>query len=232
MLALAIADLIAEPNESDTFVPARGYYVSASYSASSSESLRVVRVLEELGYVASREHKAAPGFASRTSRIYSVTARGHLFAEDQAKSAESSTRGFAAMWFDATMDDAWTEAISLAITDAGFDPVRVDRVEHLNRIDDEILNQINAAKFVVADFTGHRSGVYFEAGYALGRGLPVVWTCRSDELDKLHFDIRQYNCIAWSSLADLRRRLSHRIRSTVGVGPRKLITAEFDELLG
>ena len=64
------------------------------------------------------------------------------------------------------------------ILEAGYDPVRIDHIEHINRIDDEIIAQINASRFVVADFTGHRGGVYFEAGYALGLGLPVFWSRR------------------------------------------------------
>jgi hypothetical protein len=62
--------------------------------------------------------------------------------------------------------------------------------EHINKIGDEIISQIRRSKFLIADFTGHRGGVYFEAGLAMGLGLPVFWTCRRDDLDKLHFDIR------------------------------------------
>jgi hypothetical protein len=48
---------------------------------------------------------------------------------------------------------------------------------------------------MVADFTGHRGGVYFEAGDGLGLGIPAIWTCRYDELKKSHFDMRQFNYI-------------------------------------
>ena len=61
--------------------------------------------------------------------------------------------------------------------------------EHIN-IGDEIISQIRRSKFLIADFTGLRGGVNFEAGHAMGRGLPVFWTCRRDDLDKLHFGIR------------------------------------------
>ncbi len=37
-------------------------------------------------------------------------------------------------------------------------------------------------RFMIADFTGHRGGVYFEAGFAHGLGIPVIWTCREDQL--------------------------------------------------
>jgi hypothetical protein len=42
-----------------------------------------------------------------------------------------------------------------------------------------------------------------------------------DELPKLHFDIRQYNCIDWETPQELARRLKARIEAVIGEGPRK-----------
>ena len=103
------------------------------------------------------------------------------------------------MWFEQSLDAAYSDGFQQGILEAGYDPVRIDHVEHINRVDDEIIAQINASRFVVADFTGHRGGVYFEAGYALGLALPVFWSCHRDHMAELHFDIRQFNCIDWES---------------------------------
>jgi hypothetical protein len=43
--------------------------------------------------------------------------------------------------------------------------------------------EIRRSRFVVADYTGQRNGVYFEAGFGLGLGLVVIPTCRADEVD-------------------------------------------------
>jgi nucleoside 2-deoxyribosyltransferase len=83
------------------------------------------------------------------------------------------------------------------------------------------LSEIRRSRFVVADFTGHRGGVYFEAGFAMGLGLPVFWTCRKDGLAGLHFDVRQYNCIDWDDPADLATRLRFRIEAVIGKGPKR-----------
>ena len=71
-------------------------------------------------------------------------------------------------------------------------------------------------RFLVGDFTVDRGGIYFEAGYALGLGLPVIWLVREDELAKVHFDNRQYNFVAWRDGAweELRDRLRFRIEAT------------------
>ncbi|MBI4800932.1 MAG: hypothetical protein HY796_00225 [Elusimicrobia bacterium] len=69
---------------------------------------------------------------------------------------------------------------------------------------------------MIADFTGQRGGVYFEAGFAEGLGRQVIRSCREDEKTELHFDVNHYNFIFWNSLEDLREKLKNRIAATVG----------------
>jgi hypothetical protein len=61
--------------------------------------------------------------------------------------------------------------------------------------------------------------VYFEVGFALGLGLRVIPTCRADEIEKLHFDIRHLNTLPWNNPSDLADSLSKRIRAVIGAGP-------------
>jgi nucleoside 2-deoxyribosyltransferase len=92
-------------------------------------------------------------------------------------------------------------------------------VEHVNRIDDEIIGRIRSSRFIVADFTGHRAGVYFEAGMMLGLGRTVIWMCKDDDLANAHFDTRQYNFINYKSVEEARKRLYDRIMAIEGAGP-------------
>jgi hypothetical protein len=130
---------------------------------------------------------------------------------------KESKIGFCAMWFDDSVTSLWTDAIYPAIEHAGFEPKRIDQHEHNNKIDDEIIAMLRQSKFVVADYTGNRGGVYFEAGFALGLGLPVIWTCRNDFLEQIHFDTRQYNFITWDidNLPEFSQRLLNRIEATI-----------------
>jgi nucleoside 2-deoxyribosyltransferase len=92
--------------------------------------------------------------------------------------------------------------------------LRVDAVQHNEKIDDRIVAEIRRSGLVVADFTGQRPGVYYEAGLARGLGIRVISTCRESETDKLHFDTRQYNHIVWKAAADLAAQLHDRIAAT------------------
>lgn len=127
----------------------------------------------------------------------------------------ASNQGFIAMWFNPEMNEVAKDGFEKAIEDAGFKSLRIDRKEHNNQIDDEIIAEIRRSKFVVCDFTGHRGGVYFEAGFAMGLGIPVIWTCREDHSKEIHFDTRQYNHIMWNDVSDLYVKLLNRIRATV-----------------
>ncbi len=141
----------------------------------------------------------------------------------EAASAESTT-AFVAMWFNEKTDPLWREAIRPAVYDAGYEPLRIDTVEHTNKIDDEIIARIRACKFLVADFTEQRGGVYFESGFARGLGKQVIWCVHEDHLKGVHFDNRQFNFLKWKpdALAAFRTALTLRIEAIFGKGPVKL----------
>jgi hypothetical protein len=150
----------------------------------------------------------------------SITPEGWDYLQQLKASDSRNSSAFVAMWFDKSLNPVWEKALYAGIEAAGYEPVRIDMHEHNNRIDDEIMAMIRSCKFIVADFTKQRGCVYFEAGFALGLGKPVVWLCPEDELSSVHFDNRQYNFIVWSpdKLDDLKNRLRNRVEATIGKG--------------
>jgi hypothetical protein len=128
---------------------------------------------------------------------------------------EKSHSAFVAMWFDKSLETAWIEGFSPAIAACGYDPVRIDFQQHNDKICDRIVAEIKRSAFVVADFTGQRGGVYYEAGLAMGLGIPVIWTVNASHISQLHFDTRQYNHIAWTTANELKDHLINRIRATI-----------------
>jgi len=156
-----------------------------------------------------------------------LTLEGYQHCAKVLSSKSRTTNAFVAMWFDPDVSDIYNAAIAPAIEECGFRPVRVDNVEHNNDITDEIIAGIKDSRFVIADMTGYRGGVYYEAGYARGLGIPVIFTCRKDWFDgekdadgktvkeKIHFDINHQNIIVWETEDDLKKRIIDRIRATI-----------------
>ena len=154
-----------------------------------------------------------------------LTVDGHAHLEELERAGTDSSQAFVAMWFDDSMKAVRKEGIEPAIKNAGYKPMVIDQKEHVNKIDDEIIAEIRRSRFVIADFThgdkGARGSVYYEAGFARGLNLPVVFTCRKNALKQVQFDTRQYNHIVWETPEDLRSQLAKRIAAVMGDGPYK-----------
>lgn len=190
------------------FDPFAEHLIGASYSSGQHELEILVNFLVQKGLL-----------WSRMTRAYWINPQGHIEADELRTRRAKSSQAFVAMWFAPEMTPVYDSGLSFGIENAGYKSMRVDKKEHANKIDDEIIAEIRRSAFLVADFTEHRGGVYFEAGFAMGLGLPVIWTCRKDHIKDLHFDIRQYNCIDWADADELGKRLQQRIEAMFGRGP-------------
>lgn len=150
-----------------------------------------------------------------TDPKYRLTAAGWNYLRPIDSGGIPGT-AFIAMSFDFSLDSAFLEGIAPAVEACGFTVNRVDRVPHNDQITDRIMAGIRSAQFVVADFTGQRQSVYYEAGFAQGLGKTVVRCCAIAELKQLHFDTRQYLHLPWETVAELRQRLEEHLRATIG----------------
>jgi hypothetical protein len=118
------------------------------------------------------------------------------------------------------------EALKSGILAAGYQPVLVSDREFSDGVLDRIFMEVRRSRFVVADFSENKAGVYYEAGFGLGLGLTVIGTCEASHLNPksrshLHFDVRGLNMIPWTSgrLDDLTQRLIQRILALFPQGP-------------
>lgn len=156
---------------------------------------------------------------SRESRAIRLTGEGWQLAAKSSTRQVDSAQCFIAMGFKNAPDIH--SDIRKAITETGWNARRVDdEPHHDNKICDEIVRQIRASRFMVADLTGANAGAYYEAGLAHGLNMPIIWTCKKDE--NLHFDIRQYFCIFWEAdkLDHFVKELKAAIEARIGRGPR------------
>lgn len=132
----------------------------------------------------------------------------------------NGNQAFIAMAFTDREGNEVDKKLSLAIKDACFDigweAKAVNEEEHNDGIMDKVISLINKSRFVIAELTHQKTGVYYEAGYAKGLGLPVIHIVKNDELKKCHFDVQHLNLIAWSSYEDLKEKLKNRIEATTG----------------
>lgn len=169
---------------------------------------------------------------------FKLTIEGIEYYESQLAHKKILDQCFVAMWFNDEINPYY-ESVQLAVagTDtknrdsldygANYQIIKIDNKEHINYIPDEIMSEIKRSRFIIADLTGSRGGVYYEAGYADGLGLPVILTCRTNDLETVHFDLKQKNILLWTNdesdkdydkynLNEFRKALTARIGAVVG----------------
>lgn len=149
--------------------------------------------------------------------LYQITPIGWKRIHELENESINSMQGFVAMDFAEKLKPIFFHAIRPGIEGAGYRAQILHDHQHNNWIADEIMAQIRRSRFVVADVSTHNQGVYFEAGFALGLGIPVIWICTQEEFKKRHFDAAQINTIKYSEvdLPGLVNELKHRIINTI-----------------
>lgn len=145
-----------------------------------------------------------------------LTFEGLATVIDLQDSGQSSLRCFVAMSFSDELLDT-RESIKRAIRESGYDPVLIDEIDIDAdvTINDAIIAEIRKCRFLVSDFTQHKHGVYFEAGFALGLGRPVIYTCHEDDFANSHFDTNHYPHIIYGDLDDLQTKLINKINAWI-----------------
>lgn len=143
-----------------------------------------------------------------------LTFDGIEYIESLENINQNSKNIFAAFNFEDNLQDVFNTHLKTAIESEGFNYVVVnqDNVDHNKSINDEIIVKLKSSRIVIADFTNHRNSVYFEAGYAMGMNIPIIWTCQEGHEDDMSFDTRQFPHIIWKDKDDLVKQVIDRIK--------------------
>lgn len=174
-----------------------------------------LRALQDMGFISYGGTVTGLGPMLVATYITILPAGWTRLSELVRKPSGERSQAFVAMWFDPSMEPYFNEGIRPAVEEAGTKCMRIDLKEHNNKICDEIIAEIRRSKYLIADFTNHRGGVYYEAGFAHGLGIPVIWSVRADDVPNLHFDTRQFSHITYTTPEELRTKLLNRIRATI-----------------
>jgi len=189
------------------------------------ESLtKLVRWIERQGWI----DVTGPMSGTDLRIAFELTLSGWRELHAREPRGLASSTMFVATWADPSVAGAPVDAICAAASAAGLRPVVGCKLAGLNRVTEDIEAEIRRCRLLVADFTGGRAGVYWEAGFARGLGLPVIYTCHASQAgrfvaeagggiveapwrQRLHFDTTQFPHIFWATPEELRQQVLKRI---------------------
>lgn len=122
---------------------------------------------------------------------------------------------FVAMMFSEEIDATYENAYKPVIQEHNFSSMRIDKKTFTGSIINEITDEISNSIALIADLTGNRGGVYYEAGIARGLQLcnhpiKLTLTCNRKFFaeEKVHFDVSGDNIILYDNDDDLKSKLS------------------------
>lgn len=191
----------------DRYDIANGQYVPRENSAVEAEAKFVINCLIKQDLIAGGGN--APFAAAQN---FVLTPRGYARIDEIQKYTAHGKNVLVAMKFGEETKPL-RESIRKGIQDAGYIAIFIDEVQHNDFITPELLKHIRDSKFVVVDLTHQNNGAYFEEGYAMGLGKPVIQLCKEEV--ELHFDIAQKNTIMWKTEDDIPELLHRRIVATI-----------------
>lgn len=206
-----ISQITSYPGHGVIIAPDRDYPLA--WAANEDELIYYLESLSERNLLATTETHPK---ISKIINVLKITADGWEFLEKNERVGIISNQAFVAMSFSPALKSILKDAICGGIKNAGYNAYVMGNKPHAERIDVKIMAEIKNSRFLVADVTEQKQGVYFEAGYALGLGLPVIWSCRKDDLANAHFDTRQYNHILWETPEDLEEQLYDFVCTVIG----------------
>jgi hypothetical protein len=102
---------------------------------------------------------------------------------------------FVMMPFGAWFDRYYQEIYVPAIKEAGFEPVRADELFSTGSVVEQIWEQIEKAKLLLADVSGKNPNVFYELGLAHAARKPVVFTAST--VEDVPFDLRHLRVIIY-----------------------------------
>jgi hypothetical protein len=149
-----------------------------------------------------------------------LTMEGWKKYEELKRVKINSRLAFMAMKFgDPALDRAVETCFKPAVARTGFELRKLTDQQPAGLIDDQIRAALLSGRFVIADLTHGSHGAYWEAGYAEGLRLPVIYTCQKTAWDRqsTHFDTNHMNTIIWdeSNLERAQDALTATIRATL-----------------
>lgn len=92
----------------------------------------------------------------------------------------------------------YRDVLAPAIEQAGFEPYRVDEDPGSTVVIEDIEKGIRESAVCLADITLDNPNIWYEVGFALANGKPVVLICKDPRPSAFPFDIQHRQVIQYS----------------------------------
>lgn len=147
-----------------------------------------------------------------------LTFKGWERYDELQRLTKDSRLAFMAMEFgNKVLDKIFNKVIKDAVLQTGFEIRKLDEEKKAGLIDDKLRVEIRRSKFLIADLSDDNNGAYWEAGYAEGLGMQVIYICEEEKFKKkkTHFDTNHHLTIKWKDDPDTLISFAEELKDTI-----------------
>ncbi|MFH1525994.1 MAG: hypothetical protein ABIG69_04965 [Bacteroidota bacterium] len=220
-LLLYLCDSLSKPNEVKQVRIKDLVPIIGAFDANGIEYL--VTYLKKYNYLSGQINplNASDGTGVRPKELnYSITFEGWNKYEKLIRTNKDSRLAFMAMKFgEEPLNTIYNNVIKDAVAKAGFEIRKLDEEKKAGLIDDKLRVEIRRSKFLIADLTHDNNGAYWEAGFAEGLGMQVIYVCEeekfNDKTKTTHFDANHHLTVLWKKDEEGLKKFAEELKATI-----------------
>lgn len=176
--------------------------------------LALIQALEEFDYISQKS------IHSENLISVKLSLKGWEYFKSLQERNPESKQIFMAMKFEDNAKHFVNTHLKPLTQKLGFDLKLLDEIiSEESLIDDKLRVEIKKSRLLICDLTHGNQGAYWEAGYAEGLGISVLYICSktafNSKTTKPHFDVNHQEIFTWaddeSSIADFKEQLKAKI---------------------
>jgi nucleoside 2-deoxyribosyltransferase len=185
------------------------------------EAETIIGTTGDAGVMYVVDHLASSGYLTYNRYLnppleIGLTYEGWNYFYELQNSNKNSRLAFMAMKFGKErLNTIYNDTIKTAVADTGFEIRKLDENKKAGSIDDKLRVEIRRSKFLIADLTDGNNGAYWEAGFAEGLGLPVIYICEKKAFENKetapHFDTNHHLIVMWEDSPDGLKQFSQEL---------------------
>lgn len=186
----------AAPGESVLIYPLANHY-NLTYSPNLQEFVYIIEKLRE------------EQFIIREGMNFILTEKGRSEAAARAWGRKLKSC-FVLVSDNESVRADWSEKVLPKIQQCGYLP-RLFQYSGGERNENHAIELISESKLIIADISDLSPEVYFAAGYALSKNIPIVWTVKRNDLEKLNIQTYLIKPIVWDTTEELADMLQQKL---------------------
>ncbi|MFA7420208.1 MAG: hypothetical protein WCZ90_11035 [Melioribacteraceae bacterium] len=149
-----------------------------------------------------------------------ITHKGWSKYYELLNSNKNSRLAFMAMKFGIEpLETIYSDVIKPAVDKTGFEIRKITENPSAGLIDDKLRVDIRRSKFLIADLSHDNNGAYWEAGFAEGLGMPVIYICEekkfNDKTKTTHFDTNHHLTVLWKNEEAGLKKFAEDLKATI-----------------